>query len=238
MTTGRSRRGTFNLAAEEPTIQGQRSGWGVAFSPDAKTLAFGELQGIVKLWDVSAGRVCAVIRGPGQGVNGLAFSPDGTLLAAGAEDATTRLWDLTGSGRETVLRGHGRRVRTVEFSSDGTSLMTISSDVCNVWDLPTFRRRFRTTVPAEESEFEGAALARTARRWRSDGTRDREDLGRRRGERAAPFSPGWDYAHCTTFSPDGRELAVGLSSGSLKLWDVATGMPARPSGDTRHRSNR
>ncbi|AMV30294.1 translocation protein TolB [Gemmata sp. SH-PL17] len=77
----------------------------LAFSPDSRTMATGEVlkdgkhPHCVRLWDVPTGRLIRVFRCP-YSVNAVAFSPDGTELAAGCTDNVSagvseiRVWDV------------------------------------------------------------------------------------------------------------------------------------------------
>jgi WD40 repeat protein len=65
----------------------------IAFSPDGKTLAVGNGDSTVGLWDVAARRTTAVLRGH-VGLATVAFSPDGNTLAVGTWDGTIKLWDV------------------------------------------------------------------------------------------------------------------------------------------------
>jgi WD40 repeat protein len=72
----------------------------VSFSPDGRTLAVGVgsedfhgSQGEMRLWDMQAGRVRAVLRGEMDKVRSLAFAPDGEALVTGSGEAVV-LWDL------------------------------------------------------------------------------------------------------------------------------------------------
>ncbi len=83
---------------KETTLTGHAGDvWGVAFTPDGKTLVSGggdwNRPGDVKLWDLESGKEQADLKHTGE-VLCVAVSPDGKRLAAGSWDKTVRLWDL------------------------------------------------------------------------------------------------------------------------------------------------
>ena len=67
----------------------------VAFSPDGKTVAGGDVVGTVRLWDVATHQQIGIsLIGQGAEVDSMAFSPDGKTLASGSYDGTARLWNV------------------------------------------------------------------------------------------------------------------------------------------------
>ncbi len=68
--------------------------YGLAFTPDGKTLVSGGADGTVRLWDVEMGRPRECYRWHKSWVTCVAVSPDGMTAAAGSEDATVVVWDL------------------------------------------------------------------------------------------------------------------------------------------------
>jgi len=67
----------------------------VAFSPNGRTLASGNGDDTVRLWDVATGRQTGALAGHTGPVASVAFSPDGKTLASGSADDTVRLWNVT-----------------------------------------------------------------------------------------------------------------------------------------------
>ena len=102
----------------------------MAFSPDGHTLASGNDDGTVRLWDVADPAHPRPLGQPltsGAVVNSVAFSPDGHTLASGSADGTIRLWDVADPAHPSPLgqpltSGGTAAVDSVAFSPDGHTL--------------------------------------------------------------------------------------------------------------------
>ena len=101
----------------------------VAFSNDGKWLAFGDEDGIVRVWSVANNGLYASLAGFHSRVSTLQFSPDNTRLAAASLDKAVRVWNLNQLNLEPlVFADHSDWVWTLAFSPDGKQLMTGSQD--------------------------------------------------------------------------------------------------------------
>jgi WD40 repeat protein len=185
----------------------------IAFSPDGKLLATADDEngnGTIQLWNVATGRATGVsvssdIATDDGHVITVAFTPDGRLMAA-ASNGAVQLWDpATGKPAGTPLApgtgqpstGVGDSETAAAFSPDGTLVATATSGMVRLWDAATGKPA-GTSLPIEPPL-------------------------------AADSRPGGSVSGLA-FSPDGKLLATAESdsaSTSLRLWDVATGKPAR-----------
>src|SRR5262249_42128544 len=94
----------------------------LAFAPDGRTVASGNGNGTISLWEAATGREIRVLRGHRDAVLSVAFSPDGKLLASRAggvayNDNSIVLWDLA-TGRE--VRRFGASGGAVPRSFNGS----------------------------------------------------------------------------------------------------------------------
>jgi RNA polymerase sigma factor (sigma-70 family) len=120
----------------------------VAVSPDGQTIATGDWDDKVCLWDVATGQLRRALLGHKMGVLFVSFSPDGKMLASVSGSfnehvgGEVKLWNLADGRERATLKGHTDSVWSVRFSPDGRSLVTASRDEkAKVWEVATGQER-------------------------------------------------------------------------------------------------
>jgi WD40 repeat protein len=210
----------------------------VAFSPDGRTLAIGDVQGTkIGLWDVATGSMVttlAVPRTPGasfpnaNGGAAIAFSPGGRFLVADstltprlpAVGLVTVVWDLKLHKIVAQLQGgHSRGIFSLAFSPDGQVVAAGTHDASVVlYSLATGRP---LGVLHADGDVFGLAFSKNGRTLVSaDGGGHVIIWDTARHARLATLTGHTAAVSSVTLSPDGRTIASGGADGRVILWDV------------------
>jgi WD40 repeat protein len=207
--------------------------WSVAFSPDGRWLATGSDDDdpeTIKIWDIGTGKK---IRGwyAGEGtVAKLAFSPDGKLLVSAhlASKENIRLWDPANGGRQRTLEGHAAQARAVAFSPDGTKLASCGAEKgepgadgsVRIWDL--LDRPCATWLAQRTGIFQYIAFSPDGSLLAVPGEGGAAEVMRTStSERIRSFKGRNLFG--IAFTTDGTALIAADQSGSVTVWDLATG---------------
>jgi len=132
------------------------------FFPDSKKIAGISDRGIVRIWNISAGRQVAVLKGhqvlvPERGlvydaatgqtsrpvtkrkvpavISTIDISPDEKLLATGSDDKTVEVWNVQNHKRLQIFRAHKSPINEIAFSPDGKSIASVDENgIVMLWN--------------------------------------------------------------------------------------------------------
>ncbi len=226
----------------------------VAFGPGGRTLASGNNDGTVRLWDAADPAdprpLGQPLTGSGFAVESVAFSPDGRTLAGGGGDGTIRLWDVADpadprplgqplTGSVSLGAAVSSDVDSVAFSADGHTLASGSADgTVQLWNVTDPAHPGPLSQPLTGS---GATAAdsvtispdgHTLASGSTDGTVRLWDITdpAHPGPLGQPLTGSGAPVDSVAFSPDGNTLASGDNDGTAWLWNVADPTQPRPLG--------
>ena len=100
----------------------------IAFSPDGDTLATGNEDGTITLWDTETGVQEMLLRASRTVIDDVAFSQDGAKLASNGPDGIVRVWALEID--DLVAIAHERLRRTHRTMSDSECRQYLHADNC------------------------------------------------------------------------------------------------------------
>jgi WD40 repeat protein len=126
-------------AVGQPMIGGRGSVASVAFGRNGHTLASGDWNANVLIWDLQNQPLSRSLTGAAPAFADLAFSPTGKVLALANSDQTIQLWD-TGAWQPIgqPIEAQDQRTHVLVFSPDGKVLATGGADnLVHLWDATT-----------------------------------------------------------------------------------------------------
>lgn len=213
------------------TFTGHKGVSSIAFSPDDKILAISDgLSKIIKLIEVGTGRELKILNDISE-VSSVAFSPDGKILASsGKYDQTLKLWDIETGKILKTLKNFGLGNSIFAFSPNGKMLAALDNigRTIKLWDIETgLEIKTPQGIISTDSSIafspDGKFLASSGS-WKINIW----DVGS--GELIKSIEVNNDRnmsvflsVFSIDFSPNGKTLAVGLSSKKVQLWDIETG---------------
>jgi len=226
----------WRVGDRQPVGQPVKAGnliFSLALSPNGTTIAAGDSDNTVHLWDGAASAPPGPpLTGHSERVLSVAFSPDGQTLASAGGDRAIRLWSV--ASRKLLgapLAGHTAWIFDLAFSPDGSILASSGADkTIRLWSVEK-RAPAGKPLTGHAAGVSQLAFRDDGRQLVSagyDGTLVLWNTAAQAG-RAEPLEGHQDRVYSMAFSPNGRFLAS--TSGDdpeLHLWDMKT----RSSGAT------
>jgi hypothetical protein len=201
--------------------------------PDGSLVATANEDGAVRIWDFRTRRPMGVLTsGDREPLTSVAFSPDGRLIIAPSVGGSINFWSATSLRRRRTLQMPGAAgVDRALFDPSGRRILTQSesSGVLVLWDAATATLMAR--IDASPGRAEGN-LRDVSFTPDGDGVVivDSDESVRVRRvlrDKTSVLLPGHGGGDVVSagLSRDSRLLATGGENGTLRVWDLETGIP-------------
>jgi WD40 repeat protein/serine/threonine protein kinase len=199
-----------------------------AFAPDGKHLLTGTGEGLLLVWDVTAGRIVKRIKAHTGWTWSIATARDGSTFVTSGADRTLALWDAATYEPLVRLRGHLRQIASVAMSADGTTLLSGSDDgTMKFWDTQT-----RHTQPELPNGMYAVGFSADSRRLVAAGYRKHSlwnlEDGTSQGIPVQNYDKLLEHRGFIEIGSTSRDAhgtlplaAFGMNDGLVEIWDTA-----------------
>jgi WD40 repeat protein len=192
----------------------------ICLADDSRTLAFGTVDGAIRIWDIPTQKTIMDLGGFGDELRNIDFSADRAYLAGTTFGGEFKIWELKSGNSPRLLNLDVDRVQSFIFTPDRPGMVIAEwgdrSKALSVWDLSTGKMVRRLTDHGAGSNAlvtspDGRLLAsadvdESIRLW---------DMAT--GELLAYYHEGVGWVKTIAFSPDGRRIAYGGRDGTVRL---------------------
>lgn len=197
----------------------------VAYGQSGKRLAFGGVDGKLRIVETDTWRESLVVSSHSDWLTAVRWHPDGKQVATASRDKTAKVYDVTSGKRVSTFSGHPESVRAVDFHSNGREVLS-SGDHGHLflWRIEDGRKI------ADRAKFEGPIL-----RFLHGGKGlfvsapggvvvqfNPEDHKRLREFKIEP-PEGMEVPIISSLAAHGRWLAVGTLKGKVAVFDTESG---------------
>lgn len=193
----------------------------IALAPTGKTLAAGQSNGEVLVWNVSTGKLEGAFEGHRRDVVQVSWHPHGEILTSFSYDGTVKFWQMTTGQIMGTIRAHEQPLLSGTFSQDGEYFVTGSRDrTVKIWQ--TQPPRLLKTLKGYGADVSVIAPSTTTALFASGGLEPQirlRDYTDGKIKRSIKSNGG---VLSLGFSRHGQYLAAGGYNAIAHVWNLAT----------------
>jgi len=205
---------TATLLAHNYTVES------LAFSPDGAVIATGS-ERVIRLWDISEGKVIGSLEGHLDSVRSIAFSADGKYIVSGSLDGSIKVWDYEKIRLQYTIRADPQGVISVAVSPDSRFISaSASSEGAGLWDTETGRAVLK--LSGSEEGPASVAFSHNNKWLATEMSNNSIMLWERTDYTLYKELSGHQFpVYGIAFSPDDAIIASASMDDTVKMWRTA-----------------
>ncbi|NJR59694.1 MAG: hypothetical protein HC769_13135 [Cyanobacteria bacterium CRU_2_1] len=193
------------------------------FSPDGETIASGNEDGVIKLWNPENEQELQISSKQQASISSINFSPDGKMIASGSRDGTIKLWNPKNGQELQPFSRQQASISSIDFSPNGRMIASGNGDgTIKLWNIES-RQLLKTLTGHQASVLsisfspDGKMIAsggydRTIKLWNVES-----------GQEVQTLMGHKDLISSISFTPNSKTIASGSYDRTIKLWNVESG---------------
>ncbi len=186
--------------------------------PDGRLLATGTSTGAIRIWDIQTGQIASSYNAHTE-VTTLAYNREGTYLATGGTDKIVRLWDTKDNRFLVQSETYSGNIAGLSWFKDGTQRLLVGSDDLFVRMLDMNAKAVSLKeYKAHSARITGVSYIPNTRTFASASADKNLVIWDIRAASVLKVITESGPITAMRSSPDGKTLAVGLSTGLVKLY--------------------
>ena len=193
----------------------------IAFAPDGKTLAAGDRDGGLYIYDVKTGQELNTIELEQTTILGIDYSSDGKLLATVGSDKTVRVFDAGTLQQRQSFKGHQGPIYSVSFAPQGPLLASVGfKSETWIWNADTGENTLKVEGQGGDNWAVGfCGQGRHLITGGQDGTAKLWSLVD--GSSVATLYGHTAAVHDIALDHERKRIATSSRDGTIRVWDAS-----------------
>ncbi|MCG9128502.1 hypothetical protein JT359_12945 [Candidatus Poribacteria bacterium] len=192
----------------------------IVYAPDGKTIVIGSIDGSIRIWDVSSGKlVKTLITGHYDKITAISFNRDGSKIVTGGSDQSIRLWNIEKEEQVGTSPKHNGKIIGLSFTLNSNTIISVD-DKSFVYHWNTSNQKLKLSYSNNNRSTGSVSFSNDNRLIAFGSIDDCYIINSSSGKVKTKLVGHKQDVKCISLSPGGKFLASGASGDSIRIWRI------------------